>query len=340
MHGEDVRAVQQGLNEYFQGTRPRLDPDGVYGPHTRDAVNAFQTANPGTGKADGSPDGIVGSRTRRKLFPLAVVTVSAVGYRLTMPPWPGPRVGIRPPSLGPGPLQPPGTPQPPGIVPNPNANVLHVDWSQYLNLGRLDFSPQHFPGLRLPIATPPVPLPPRLVLDPTPLIPPAPSPGPILPFGVVHHFELSPGAQMMLANPSQTSFTLGLQGVAMIGDDAAAHQEFAMGIQAASPNVDGSGDWSFTWYAQITDVDRFGALGLFHWWQPYAQLGIQHVQNSFSPVITGNLFPVNLGFDVNKSLTISVAGGVALIYDPQTGAVTAGIQGTAGLILKFDGPAR
>src|SRR5207249_1515567 len=64
MRGEDVRAVQQGLNEYFGTTRPALDPDGVFGPNTRAAVDAFQRANPGTGRPDGSPDGIVGRRTR------------------------------------------------------------------------------------------------------------------------------------------------------------------------------------------------------------------------------------------------------------------------------------
>jgi peptidoglycan hydrolase-like protein with peptidoglycan-binding domain len=340
MRGEDVRAVQQGLNEYFGTTRPALNPDGIFGPNTRAAVDAFQRANPGTGRPDGSPDGIVGRRTRRKLFPLAVVTVSAFGFRLPPLTFPTlPRRGIQPPNLGPGPLQPPGTPQP-GLQPNPNANVLHVNWEEILRPARLDFRPQRFPGLRLPVASPSVPLMPRPLFSPDPQPSPAPWPGSLLTFAQVHHFELSPGSQVNLLNPSQTSFTLGLQGVAMIGDDDAAHQEFAMGVQAGSPNVDGSGDWSFTWYAQITDVDRFGALGQFHWWQPYAQLGVQNMARSFRPVLTGNLFPVNLGFDVNQVLTVNVAGGVALMYDPQTGAVQAGLQGTAGLILKFDLPAR
>jgi peptidoglycan hydrolase-like protein with peptidoglycan-binding domain len=69
MRGEDVRAVQQGLNEYFRGRRPPLNSDGVFGPNTLAAVEAFQLANPGTGKPDGTPDYIVGRRTRRKLFP-------------------------------------------------------------------------------------------------------------------------------------------------------------------------------------------------------------------------------------------------------------------------------
>lgn len=141
MRGEDVRAVQQGLNQYFRGTSPALKPDGVFGPKTRAAVETVQRANPGTGKPGGSPDGIVGRRTRRKLFPLAVVTVSAFGYRLVMPS--GPRRGIQPPNLGPGPLQFPGTPQP-GLDPNPNANVLQVDWNQLMRPARIYFRPLSF----------------------------------------------------------------------------------------------------------------------------------------------------------------------------------------------------
>lgn len=339
MRGEDVRAVQQGLNEYFRGSRTPLVTDGDFGPRTREAVDAFQLANPGTGKPDGTPDGIVGQRTRRKLFPLAVVTVSALAYRLRMPSL---TRGLTPPRLGPGPLQWTGALQQPGLTPNPGANVLHIDWSQLMRPAQVNFSPQRFPNLRLPMVTPPVLLAPRplLTFDPptNPSIPPPP--GPMFTFAPLHHFELSPGAQVFLNNPSQTSFTLGIQGVAMIGDDDAAHQEFAMGTQVGSPNVDGSGDWSVTWYAQITDVDRFGSLGFFHWWQPYAQIGLQNTPGMFRPVLTGNFFPVNLGFDINKSLSVNIGGGLALTYDPQTGLVQAGPQGTAGLVVKFDGPTR
>ena len=81
-----MRAVQQGLNEYFGSTRPALDPDGIFGPNTLAAVNAFQRANQGTGRPNGTPDGIVGRRTRRKLFPLAVVTVSAPVMETQVPP--------------------------------------------------------------------------------------------------------------------------------------------------------------------------------------------------------------------------------------------------------------
>jgi hypothetical protein len=316
MSGEDVRALQNGLNEYFNGRRTPIDTTGYFGRNTRAGVDALQQENPGTGRPDGSPDGIVGRATRRKLFPLAVVTTSVVGFRLRRPERPRPR--LLPPNLGPGPLRVPGTPQP-GLTLNPQP--LRVDWSTLMQPARINFTPQRFPGLRNPLTTPPVLLAPRPVPD---------RPTGLLRLGSVHHFELSPGTQMVLQNPSETSFSLGIQGVAVIGDENTAHQEFAMGTQLASPNVDGSGDWSISWYAQITDVDRFGALGQFHYWQPYAQVGLQ------GPVITGSVFPVNLGFDVNRFLTVSVAGGVAFKYDTQTGSVSAEMQGTAGLILKFD----
>jgi peptidoglycan hydrolase-like protein with peptidoglycan-binding domain len=73
MSGEDVRALQNGLNEYFNGRRTPIDTTGYFGRNTRAGVDALQQENPGTGRPDGSPDGIVGRATRRKLFPLAVV---------------------------------------------------------------------------------------------------------------------------------------------------------------------------------------------------------------------------------------------------------------------------
>ena len=107
--------------------------------------------------------------------------------------------------------------------------------------------------------------------------------------------------------------------------------------QIGSPNVDGSGDWSVLWYAQFTDVDRFGSLKFFHWWQPYAQLGWQRTPGMFRPILTGNIFPINLGFDINKTLTVNVAGGAALLYDTNTGLLTHGLQATSSLIVKFGG---
>ena len=344
MSGEDVRALQQGLNAYFGDSREALVPDGKFGTNTRAALDAFQSANPGTGNPDGTPDGVAGRRTRRKLFPLAVYTVSAVAYRPWQPPLdsddPMYRLYLRSRRLHLGPSQPPGQPQQPRLTLNPGANTLQVDWAKVMQNSQINYTPQRFLNLSVPLVTPPIMMAPPTYLNfdppPSPNDPQAP-PSSWFNFADLDHFELTPGTQTIVTRPSQTSFTLGLQGVAVIGDDDGAHQEFAMGTQLGSPNIDGSGDWSVLWYAQITDVDRFGSLKFFHWWQPYAQLGLQNTPGSFRPVITGNLFPINLGFDINKTLTVNVAGGLALSYDPNTGILQRGFQGTTGLIVKFGG---
>src|SRR5688572_1086352 len=96
MKGEDVRTLQHGLNDHFGVRRPRLDPDGDFGSRTLAAVQAFQEGNPGTGKTSGQPDGIVGSRTLRRLFPMVGYTVNIYAMRLKMPDY-RPRLGIQPP---------------------------------------------------------------------------------------------------------------------------------------------------------------------------------------------------------------------------------------------------
>ena len=78
---------------------------------------------------------------------------------------------------------------------------------------------------------------------------------------------------------------------------------------------------------QLTDVDRFGALGNFHWWQPYVQFGFQYSgRGDPQPTLTGSVFPVNLGMDVTDILTVSVGAGAAFNLDLRTGHVVAGGQ--------------
>jgi hypothetical protein len=335
MRGEDVRAVQAGLNEFFRSERKALDTDGIFGGATLAAVEAFQKRNPGTGKRDGTPDGIVGGRTRRKLFPLVPYSASVTGFRLKMPSL-GPS-GIQPPRLGPGPLQLPGPPsQPPNnIGPFPP----QLDFSNLVIQPKplnLSGPPQKFPGLKVPVFTPLPVVAPRLQLPPVPAPSPAPTPLALN----VHHFELSPGVTTQVGKPGETSFSFAVQGVVLRGDDNAAHQELAFGTEISSPNADGSDGWTMAWFLQITDVDRFGSLGLFHFWQPFAQLGGENTSKAFRPVIKGGAFPVNLGFDVSKNVSLTVTGGVAFTYDPENGRVTAGVEGSAGLVLKFDMPTR
>ena len=79
MKGEDVRAVQNGLNTLNHGTWDALDPDGDFGQHTEDAVKAFQ------GEKGLDPDGAVGKYTRQALFPLVAVSLNVIGFRTSNP---------------------------------------------------------------------------------------------------------------------------------------------------------------------------------------------------------------------------------------------------------------
>ncbi|QCI63253.1 peptidoglycan-binding domain-containing protein [Phreatobacter stygius] len=324
-NGEDVRAVQQGLNLALAGKHPRLDDDGKFGPATDTATRFFQR------RSGLNPDGIVGQNTRRKLFPLRVVTVTALGMRLVMPEV---RRGIRPPKLGPGPLIFPGLPgsqPPPGVTPNLLANQIQFPANMVSPV--ISFQTQKFPRLAMPILAPPIqpPKAPQLTL-PLPNVLPAPSPG--LAFDL-HHFELVPGGQATLGQAAQFGFTLALQAVVMGGDEKGPHQEVTSGIQIGTP-VPGlaGGEWVVAFFAQVTDVDRLGPVGNFHFWQPYAQVGIQNSPGSFRPQATAGIFPANLTLDVTDRIGINIAGGVVLTYDPASGLVVGG-QATGGLILKL-----
>ena len=58
MTGDDVRAVQQALNKHDSAG---LDPDGIYGPATRDAALGWQR------REHLAVDGIIGPQTRSSL---------------------------------------------------------------------------------------------------------------------------------------------------------------------------------------------------------------------------------------------------------------------------------
>lgn len=77
--GPDVKAIQEGLNKSIVGQH--LVTDGKFGNHTDRAVREFQT------KHNLKVDGIVGSRTRSRLFPLVATTINMMGLRM-------PRIGV------------------------------------------------------------------------------------------------------------------------------------------------------------------------------------------------------------------------------------------------------
>jgi len=78
--GPDVKAIQEGLNKSIAGVP--LNPDGKFGQLTDTAVRQFQA------KHRLKVDGIVGPRTRSRLFPLVATTINVMGLRL-------PRIGER-----------------------------------------------------------------------------------------------------------------------------------------------------------------------------------------------------------------------------------------------------
>lgn len=329
MRGEDVHAVQQGLNEYFRGTRPALKADGVFGPNTRAAVDAFQRANPGIGKPDGSPDGIVGPRTRGKLFPLAMVTSTVVGFRLRPPRTPSLQDRVRQ-AFSPGQLQLGG--QPPAALGAPVVNPLFVPRPLLSNL----FTPISIPRLPERIAAPQVPQ----ISLPTPSTLLG-SPPPTWRFD---HAEIAPGGQFTFpfSSSRQDALALTVQAVFSRGPSNGAHLELTPGVTFGVPLNAEPGDgsaWTFNPFVQITDVDRLGALGLFHFWQPYAQAGFQgSFASNISPTLTLGAFPVNLGFDAAEFLTLTVGAGTVFNLNLGTGAVLFGGQFTLGANFKFGAP--
>ena len=309
--GQDVKAIQEALNVW--GANPRLETiTGVFGPKTDTAVRRFQEAH------GLDPDGVVGRNTRAALFPVGVATTTIFGMRLRMPELPPFRGGSSP--LSPGPLT---------LSPSPSGQVLG---SLRSNL----FQPIRFPRLATYLHAPRVP---ELTLTVPSL---SGSSRPPQLFGFVYdHAELQPGAQSTFpfGGSRQDVFVLTMQNIYRRGPDDAAHTEAALGVQIGAPFSSPNGPWTVNPFVQLTDVDRFGSLGAFHWWQPYAQVGFQFSGlGNPQPTLTGSLFPVNLGLDVGELLTVSFAGGLALNLDLRSGQVQAGTQFSAGLTLKLGKP--
>jgi hypothetical protein len=146
-------------------------------------------------------------------------------------------------------------------------------------------------------------------------------PSPFLTLGFnFDHCEIDPGTQHSFAftRSRQDAFVLTAQCIGTRGPADAAHEELAFGVQIGQPlnatDADGNA-WTFNPFVQITDVDRFGSLGLFHFWQPYAQAGFQGAgRGRLSPTLTVQLFPLNLGFDIGRFLTLTAGAGIFANY--------------------------
>jgi peptidoglycan hydrolase-like protein with peptidoglycan-binding domain len=307
MTGPDVKAVQGALNVWGANLG---NPDGVFGPHTDTAVRNFQT----TKGLD--VDGVVGKDTRRELFPIGVATVTLYGMRLKLPEFQPfrkpkhqfhlvPRLTLGPP--------------PPQVIVGSFTRPL--------------YEPTYFPGLFTQVPAPRIP-------DWNFMVPPAPDDdSSFQPLGFVYdHVELQPGGQTTFpfGGARQDVFVLTMQNVYRRGPDDGAHLEADLGVQIGAPVSNPNGPWTVNPFVQLTDVDRFGTLGAFHYWQPYAQAGFQFMGlGNPRPSLTANIFPINLGLDIGDLLTVNMAGGLALTMDLGTGQVQAGWQFTTGLTLKF-----
>jgi len=334
MRGPDVLAVQQALNAL--NPKKKIDENGIFGPQTDRAVRDYQ-------KQMGlKEDGIVGWDTRHSLFPLEVATVViyATAYRTATP------AGMRLRSPGPRPLGPTDQISMRRQFPNLMAGHLHLDYSlmkRFIAQGLAlpHFAPLRLWGLKQPLAAPMVP-------SWNVRIPRAPTSGdsPQLGGFVYDHVELIPGGQATfpgfrgsLTDLSVWQFIWTLQTVFVSGPPEGKHIELVPGFQFGRPLLHFADDgtlWIYSPFVQVTDVDRLGALGHFHWWGPYAQVGAQALTPGYGqPAATFNLFPVNLQYDVNDVLTLQLAAGIAGTLDLNTGRLTAGPQVQFGLNFKL-----
>jgi hypothetical protein len=316
--GPEVKAVQQGLN--IRGAGPTLKEDGIFGPKTQHVVRHYQSRH------GLKVDGIVGSETRRSLFWMGVATVTVIGRR-------DPKVTY---------LWPQRAPTLPGraarLVPGQADDCEDLNQTICSGLSATSIRPRHIWPLALPV---PMPALPDWNFTIEPLRPAAPA----KPFGFVYdHVELQPGEQSTfpISGQRQDAFVLTMQSIYRRGPDDGQNLQAALGVQVGAPFM--NGQWAINPFVQITDVDRLGALGAFHYWQPYAQIGFQTTGPGApqQPAVTGSLFPVNLTLNIVKDVfSLGFGAGVALNLDLHSGRIQAGRQLSFGLTVELgrpDGP--
>jgi Putative peptidoglycan binding domain len=315
--GPEVKAVQQGLN--IRGAGPTLKEDGIFGRRTEHAVRHYQSRH------GLNVDGIVGAETRRSLFWIGVATVTVIGRRdpkVTYL-WPqrAPALPDRPASLAPGQSQ------------RPDFEDLNTTICS--GLSATSIRPRHIWPLTLPV---PMPAMPEWNFTIEPLRPAAPA----KPFGFVYdHVELQPGEESAfpIGSHRQDAFVLTMQSIYRRGPDDGPHLQAPPGVQIGAPFVNGA--WTINPFVQITDVDRLGALGAFHCWQPYAQIGFQTSGPDVppQPAAAGSLFPVNLTLNIVKDVfLLGFGASVALSLDLHSGRIQAAPQLSFGLTVELGRP--
>jgi len=296
--GADVRAIQQGLNKYYQ--KRVVDEDGDFGGETDRVVRQFQKEN------DLDPDGVVGAVTRSALFPLVAVTLNFWGQRQTG----GLRSKI---GLGVPPLTPPSL-SPPNLTPPANLVAGNAPVTNELIA---------YAGLSDPIPTPKVATPPagRIVVDWQQFA------------QTQRQFDgLFQNPQDSFAIGLQSVFKRQQL------DEDASHLEIATGCLLQSPLgfQDAHGNaFTLACFAQATWVESLG-LGQNFQWAPYVQ--VQGQGNTSGPAdAMGQVsaFPIDFNIDLGKlgfddvSLQVGAGGMAGLKFTPQ------GLRSTWGPQLSF-----
>jgi Putative peptidoglycan binding domain len=362
MSGAEVLAIQKALNVQIGLPGPTLSENGIFDSAMAERLTQFQTLK------RIRVTGIVDDATRLAMFPFGVATVTILATRLTLPSLAAPAISARYPHFANQMLTPPSWALPrlgssweplPQFRYGPRSDAhadlrdhvgwsdptrLSIDWSLYAHKFRLDVADapakQIFEPVRIPGALV------DLMVD-QPVDIPSFTPTPITrgPFHVLgfdfNHVEVVPGGQSTfnLRQARQDALTLTMQMIYQRGPDDKANQTITTGVQIGAPivaNFPNGAPWTFNPFVQFTDVDRFGKLGFFHWWQPYAQIGAQ-VQGpgDLHPTINGGLFPLNLGFDIGNFVTMQLNAGVPFAFDFQTRTATLGAQAGFGFALKL-----
>ena len=341
MSGPDVRALQEGLNTRSESIASPIAVDGVFGPETDQAVREFQK------RQQLDVDGVVGRETRPSIFHLALVTATIFGQKINS----GQSLMNRPSlkdrviaGFSPGKLQL-GVPPAPEYTPRtltipddirkemmdwatrPSGNVINIPDDVRRQMMNPKFYPIQFAQLSKPLAAPHIP---EVTL-------PSSNSG----AWKYDHCELQSGGQTVFpfTRSRQDSFVLTAQCIVSKGTPEGKHVESTVGVQAGEPlnATAGSDAWTFNPFWQVTDVDRIGALSNFHWWQPYAQVGMAFGRD-INPTITVNAVPFNLSFEATKFLTLALAGGMFMNFDTTTGRVLLGPMFTFSVNLKFGRP--
>lgn len=305
--GPDVKAVQEGLNRYYNAHL--LIEDGKFGNETNKLVRRFQES-----KGMVPPDGIVGPITRSALFPLVSVTVNFWGTRF-QDGGISSRSGTASSrsahlSLGFGILIPAPTPLPipPGLLSALSRNEL--------------IQP---PACGRPVPAPAVSTPPggRIVVDWQQIM------------QTQRQFD-------GLFKNQQDSFAVGWQSVFKRRqlNPNESHLEIATGCLLQSPIgfQDSHGnDFTIGCFAQATWVESLGQSGDFAW-APFAQVQGQGNPTGDPNIIgSGSLFPFALNVDLTKigfdEVTLQAGAGVigSLKFRPNGVVTTWGSQFGIGL---------